>query len=650
MSEMIMNQKMKIGNVEIKNRLVMAAMGCFLAEEDGSAGDKMIAFYESRAKGGAGLIITEITRVNDETGVGEGRQLSVTKDSTIPSIQRLADAVHKHGSKIFIQLHHPGREIFSSLIGGKPVVAPSAIPCGFCQQETRALEFEEVKSLIQDFINGAVRAKKGGVDGVELHGAHGYIFTQFLSPRTNKRNDEYGGSFENRCRFLVEIITGIKKACGKDFPISVRLDVTECYDLIGIDDGIKLEEGIAAAKVAEAAGADAINVSVGNYETINTFIEPVSYEQGWRNGYIKAVKKEISVPVIAVSLIRDPIFAEQMLKDRILDFIAMARPWLADPEWGVKALSDHPEDVRKCICCLYCFETGYLSEPECSINPELFHELNLTPSKNNGAGRRVAVVGSGPAGLEASRILSKRGFAVTLFEANDQPGGQVYLSSLPPHKQKMYWFVEYEMEQLKKQGADVRLNTPGTAEAIKALNPYAVILATGSLPVMPASIEGIKGGNVYQPFEILSGEKEIAGEKVVIVGSGLTGLETAEYLAAKGKKVSVFEMQDKIGSGAYHQVLKDMNAALKKYDVDMHPSHRLVSIQSDAAVFETGDGKTVSTPCDAVVMSLGVRSNNPLEKEVSAFCDKVFVIGDANKTARIAHAVKAGYGIGCSLE
>lgn len=629
----------------------MTAMGCRCADPGCFVGDKMIAYYEARAKGGAGLIFTEITRVNDEHGVGETDQLSVTKDEFIPGIKRLTDAVHSHGSKLFIQLHHPGRQTYSFFIGGKEVVAPSAIPCNVCQQETRALSNAEVKSLVQDFINGAVRAKKGGADGVELHGAHGYLVCQFLSPRTNKRTDEYGGNFENRCRFMVEIIKGIKAACGADYPVTVRLSVTECYEFLGIKDGITIEDGVEIAKTAEKVGADAISVSSGTYETMNAIVEPISFPQGWRNEYIKAVKKAVKVPVIAVGVFREPEYAEKLIEDGVLDFIGMGRTWLADSDWGIKALSGHPEDIRKCTSCLYCFEkvmTG--NDIACSVNADLAREYEVKELKKDGAGRHVAVVGSGPAGLEAARILSLRGFAVTLYEKAGRLGGQVYLSSLPPQKERMGWLVDYEEVQLKKQGVEIHLNTSATAEILKELNPYAVVVATGSLPIMPTSIKGIDGKNVYQTFEVLSGDREIKGDKVVVVGSGLTGLETAEYLAERGKKVSVFEMQDRIGPDAYLQVLGTVTANLLAHAVGMCPSHKLVSIETDKAVFEKCEGGVVEIPCDAVVMSLGVRPNNTLEKDALAFCGKVFSIGDARTVARIAQAVSAGNDIGRSLE
>ena len=297
----------KIGNVTVKNRLVMSPMGIGLAELDGSPSEDMLAFYEARAMGGAGLIIPEITRVNDVHGAGLMRQLSVTQDRHIPGLARLATAVHKHGAKIFIQLHHPGRETVTALTGGQPVVSASAIPCKYLQQETRALTTEEVQHLIAQFVAGAARVQKAGCDGVELHAAHGYLLQQFLSPYTNKREDQYGGSFENRLRMLSEIIAGIRETCGPDFPIGVRLSVEEFLDKTGVsEDYIHIQDGVKIAMALESMGIDFVDVSVGLYETGITCVEPISYPQGWRRELIKAVKDHVHIPVIGVSSIREP--------------------------------------------------------------------------------------------------------------------------------------------------------------------------------------------------------------------------------------------------------------------------------------------------------------------------------------------------------
>ena len=327
----------RIGNLELKNRVVMPAMGCSFAESTGEAGARMIRYYAERAKGGVGLIITEITRVDDETGVGTPNQLSVTNTHMIAQLSHLAEAVHAYGTKIFVQLHHPGNQTPSRLIGGKQPVSASDVTCKVIGEEPRPLTTEEVEAMVKKFVTGAVIAQKAGIDGVEIHAAHGYLVSQFLSPHTNKRTDKYGGSFEGRMRFITEIIMGIKAYCGPKFPISVRMNGSDY-----LEDGITEEDGIAQAKYLEALGISCLNVSCGTYDSGATIIEPSYFAEGWKRHLGANIKKAVSIPVIAVCNIKHPEFAEQLLEDGDFDYVGIARGHLADPYWVAK-----PETVRK---------------------------------------------------------------------------------------------------------------------------------------------------------------------------------------------------------------------------------------------------------------------------------------------------------------
>ncbi len=643
-----------IGKVKIKNRLVMSPMGCGLANLDGTPSEEMIAYYEARAIGGAGLIIPEITRINDVNGSGLMRQLSVTKDSHIEPLAKLAQTVHKHGSKIFIQLHHPGRETVTALLGGQPVVAPSAIPCKMLKQETRELKIEEIAQLIQQFIDGAVRVQKAGCDGVELHAAHGYLLHQFLSPYTNKREDMYGGSFENRLRIVTNIIDGIRKACGPDFPIGVRLSVEEFLDKTGVtEEYIHIQDGVKIAMALEQAGIDFIDSSCGLYETGMTCIEPISFPQGWRKEMLAAVKSHLGIPVIGVSVIREPAVAEKLLEDGSVDFISMGRSWNADPDWGRKVQAGKEKDLRKCISCLRCFES--LNEynaaglpPECSLNPSYCREKKYGDLVTDTKNRKVVVVGGGPSGLCAAQTLALRGMKVVVMDRQKELGGTVNLAKKPPLKERMQWIADYYQYEFESLGVEVKLNTEATIETIMAEKPDAVFLATGALSIIPGKIPGVNGKNVYTVEEVLSGDTEMKEKKVIVIGAGLTGLETAEYLAAMKNQVTIVDMLDKPAPNANHTNVADVCSRLAKSEVNYLFGHSLKEIKADKVLLETlkneeSDATEVEVSCDAVVLSLGFKSDQTLVAGLEEQSVEVKVIGSAYKDGMIAPAVRMAY-------
>jgi 2,4-dienoyl-CoA reductase-like NADH-dependent reductase (Old Yellow Enzyme family)/thioredoxin reductase len=646
----------KIGAVTLKNRLVMSPMGIGLAELDGTPSEDMIAYYEARAAGGAGLIIPEITRVNDLHGAGLMRQLSVTKDRHIEPLSRLATAVHKHGSKIFIQLHHPGRETVSALIGGQPVVSASAIPCKFVQQKTRALETTEVKALIQQFIDGAVRVQKAGCDGVELHAAHGYLLQQFLSPYSNKRTDEYGGSFDNRLRMILEIIVGIREACGSDFPIGVRLSVEEFLDKTGVtEEYIHIQDGVKIAMALEQKGIDFLDVSVGLYETGMTCIEPISFAQGWRRELIKAVRDHVHIPVIGVSVIREPSVAEKFLEDGVEDFVSMGRSWLADEQWAKKVQEGREKELCKCISCLRCFES--LNEwnaagvpAECALNPRMARERKYGDAMYDIAHHSVVVIGGGPSGMMAAKTLAERGCKVTLLDRGSELGGTVNVGKKPPLKERMQWIADYYKEELGRLGVTVQLNTEVTADMVAAKKPDAVIVATGSSPIIPSKISGINGKNVHTVNDVLSGKAELKGKNVVIVGAGLTGVETGEYLCASGNKVTFVDILDQVAPTANRTNVADVCGRLKEYGASYLLGHALKEVRADSVVLEKqADHSEVSIPAEAVVLSLGNRPDNGIAEQLRDKGLNVTVTGCAVRDGTIAPAVRSGFEAGRSL-
>lgn len=640
----------QIGSVTLKNRLVMSPMGIGLANLDGTPSDDMIAYYEARAIGGCGLIIPEITRINDVHGAGLMRQMSVTQDYHIEPLSRLATAVHKHGSKIFIQLHHPGRETVTTLLGGQPTVSASDIPCKYLQQPTRALTNEEIKQLVSQFVDGAVRVQKAGCDGVELHCAHGYLLQQFLSPYTNKRTDEYGGSFENRLRIVCEIITGIRAACGPDFPIGVRLTVEEFLDKTGVtEDYIHIQDGVKIAMALEAQGLDFIDVSVGLYETGMTCIEPMSFPQGWRRELIKAVKDHVKIPVIGVSVIREPAVAEKFLEEGVEDFISMGRSWLADEQWGKKVQEGREKELCKCINCLRCFESlndyNAVGLPaECALNPRLARERNYGELPYDAVHHNVVVVGGGPSGMMAAKTLAERGCKVTLIDRGAALGGTVNQAKMPPLKERMEWIMDYYRAAFEKLGVEVRLNTEATADMVAAMLPDAVIVGTGSKAVVPAKIPGVSGDNVFTVEQVLTGKTNLAGKNVAVIGAGITGIETAEFLAARKASVTVVDLLDKVAPNANHTNVADVCGRLAQYGTKFLLGYALHEIRFDAVeLVKQADQSIVTVPVDAVVMSLGYQPDTSLADELKAKGLQVVAVGSAVKDGTIAPATRTGY-------
>lgn len=641
-----------IGKMTVPNRIVMTAMGNHLAEPDGCVSEADIAFYGARAKGGVGLVITECACVNLAIGKGNCRQMAVDDDKHIEGLKRLADEVHKYGSKIAVQIYHPGRQGIAAINGNTTMQAPSVTECQVVHQPTHEMTKEEIKDTINRFIQGAKRLQKAGIDAVELHGAHGYLINQFLSPYTNLRTDEYGGSFENRMRFLDEIIDGIRKECGKDYPIIVRISADEQMGYVGHPElGLKLEDGVKIAKHLEAKGIDAIDVSCGIYETMNTAWEPVGFDQGWKIHIPARIKEAVSIPVIGVAVIREPEYAEKILSEGKVDFIGSARQFFADPEWANKAKAGKEKSIRKCISCLYCMETLMACDISqipmaCAINYEGGRENQYGDDrlKKDGNGRVVTIIGAGPAGMEAARILAKRGFKPVVFEKRSEVGGQIVYGSKPPKKEKVAWLIDYQKGQLEELGVEVKLNHAPTLEELKSLNPYAVFVAQGSNPIMPESIPGINGEKVYTPIDILSGKVTLKGRKVAVIGSGMTGLETAEFLGAQGNEVSVFEMADEIGPGLFFQNLIDVMGRVREHGIKLYPNHKLVKIDGTTVTLEKTDTKELKTfEFDAVVLSLGTTPNTEMVEEIKKTFAKVILLGDAAKAGRIEGAISSGY-------
>ena len=674
---------MNIGTLTVKNRTVMTAAEMSLGQTNGCPTEKMMAYYEERAKGGVGLIIPGVCRVNDMGAASTFTQLSMANDYNIEPMREFVRRIHRHGAKLAVQLHHPGRQGYASSINTLPVVIPvvERFPkvldalfrctplllgleekkiCMSVQSPSKcelsahgatrihAMSRREVKKLIRDFIDAAERCQKAGVDAVELHGGHGYMIQQFLSPNTNRRTDEYGGSFENRLRFLREIVEGIRARCGRDYPLIVRLTVDEMYDRIGMPGkGYGLEEGKRIAKRLEELGVDAINVTSACYDVYNRWLEPTSYEPGWRAYLAKEIKSVVSIPVIAANFMRSPEQAERQLEEGYQDFIGSARSFICDPHWVKKIEEGHPEQIRRCIGCLHCISSFMTNAKvgksgECALNPGVGLEPAYEEPVRDGAGRRIVIVGAGIAGLAAAETMARRGFAVTVLEKEDGPGGQLNTAAACNLKSKLFWAIEDRLAVLKALGVELRYGAEATVETVKALAPYAVIAATGAAPIRPRSIEGIDLPQVCTAPEIIHRAKVLRDQRVLVAGSGMTGLETAEILNETGNQVTVLEMADEIAPGTWFQLIDDEMERLHPCDTSFLPGHKLLRIlPGEVEVEECKTGARKRIRADSVVLSLGVKPEDRLAKELQRALPRVFIAGDASASGTIADAVKS---------
>jgi len=623
----------KIGIMKLKNRIVMPPMGTNFSAEGGSVTKRLKNYYVERAKGGVGLIIVEGAYV-EPMGRGSVRQLAVDHDNKIPGLRELATAVRASGAKIALQLFHGGRQSLSSVIGTQPVSA-SEVFCRLTGETPRALTVQEIKDVVEAFAEAARRAKEAGFDAVEIHGAHGYLINQFLSPLTNKRTDQYGGDVKRRTRFLLEILERIKEKVGIGYPVLCRINGDDC-----IEGGITLEEAKATAKMLEAGGVDALHISAGIYDSpVPVTTAPMALPRGNLVHLAAGIKEVVGVPVIAAGRINDPELAEEILRQGKADLVSMGRALLADPYFPKKAAAGALDEINRCTACDECISRLVFNEDiACSVNAALGKEEEYRIKKAD-VPKRILVVGGGPAGMEAARVSALRGHEVILCEKSDRLGGQLNLAAVPPHKEEIKNVIAYLEPQIRKLGVKVTLRKEVTPSLVEKIKPDVVFIATGSVPLVPENLK-VKGGNIVTANNVLAGVASV-GEKVVVVGGGMVGAETAEFLAEKGKKVTVMEMLGRIGVDMVPMVIMLLYRRLKELGVVMLTNAKVEEIRGDGVVYEK-DWKKQTVEADSVVLAMGSKPNIGLEKALEGKVSKVYAIGDAKEPSNVLNAIHEG--------
>lgn len=637
----MLTQPVRIGHIELRNRIAMPPMTmCYAAADDGVS-QREIDYLSERAKGGVGLIIVGGACVEGDMGklFASTPVLCIDRDDLIPGYRKLTDALHGHGAKAAIQLYHAGRQTTLEKTGGRPPIAPSAVTTKLLgivpMPDSRAATLEEVYALEDAFAEAARRAQGAGFDAVLIDGGAGYLIGQFMSPFTNKRTDAYGGSLENRMRFPLKIIEKTKKKVGDDFTLLFDLPSDEL-----IDGGIDVDESTKMAKILEAAGIDAFRVHVALYETYQYVIPPAAVPHAVHARLGRALKENLTTAKVMLGhRINDPWIAERVLAEGAADVVLLGRPLIADPEFCNKVIEDRPEDIRKCIACnIGC--AGYIvagRPATCTVNPRVGKEGALKMERASRP-KTVMIAGAGVGGLEAALVASQRGHSVSLYEKTDHIGGWAAVGCIPPHKHEIKDLLEYYERQLGKQGIAVHYGVTVDRRLIHDEKPDVVILATGSVALTPP-IPGIDAPHVHSFLDILTGKAK-AGDDVVVIGGGQTGLETAEYLAEMGKSVTVIEMQAEAGADMELFTKVMTMPRLEKLRIKLVTGETVTSIDADSV--HCGDQRF---DAETVVVAVGQRSDSDICADVAGAAPQVYTIGDCVAPRRLLNAIHEGFGV-----
>jgi len=630
-----------IGPMTAKNRLLMPAMSInFGVDEQGFVTEQLIDYFVARARGGAGMLLVGGGAVHP-TGVELPDLPKLWKDACIPSLTRMVDAVRPFEACFGVQLMHGGRQSYHD-----QKVAPSAIPApAVVKGIPKALDLVEIDELVAAFGDAARRCREAGFDFIEIHAAHGYLINQFMARNSNKRDDRYGGRFDNRIRFLMALLADIKAKAGRDYPVGVRINGNDF-----IKDGWTLDDTLRLAPILETAGADYLHVSAGVYGSTELTIPSVYAPQGCFVHLAEAVKQVVSLPVVAVGRIKHADMADRIIAEGRADAVAMGRALLADPELPNKARANGAA-IRPCIgCCLGCIHAVLQLEPGgCVVNPDVGREYLLKDEDTADASRVVLVVGGGPAGLAAARMAAVRGHRVVLIEASDAPGGLFRLATRAPGRQEAGDILAYFEAELARLQVDIRYQTLLTAGLLDDIAPDIVVLATGSLPDTPI-IKGFSGTKmaIYSVVEVMGGELP-EGDRVIVLGGGQSALMLADFMAEAGKTVVVLNRGRHFGEEMSSNDRFYLRERLNRNKVQLYKNVVVEAFLARGARFRAGENTDVLEDMDALVISEGMTVIRPDRRLFKDRATAVHMIGDAKEPRNLMLAIAEGEELGRSF-
>jgi len=630
-----------LGGMTVPNRIVVPGHYPAMRDPDTLPGDRLIAYWESKAKGGVGMICTGVWGVHPTTVMAPSRM-----PQAVEKLKRAADTIKQHGTRFLVQLWHGGSQSISGLVGNQGWSA-SAVPSRPGAPVPHAMTKDEIKEFIEGFASTAAEVKKAGVDGVELHGAHGYLFNQFMSPVTNKRSDEYGGDMEGRMRFTLEVIDAVRGAVGDDFVLGIRFNGDEFRP-----GGYTLDNMLLMAPMmADTGKLDYLNVSTGGYQVI----APMYFPLGHSVYLASEIRQVVDLPVCCIGRINDPVQAERILAEHHADLVAMNRATICDPEMPKKAREGRLDEIRKCLACSEgCWQNVSDRHPlgvTCAYNPTVGKEgipgwLEMIPAQ---AKKRVMVIGGGPAGLETARVAAARGHEVSVWDKNDELGGLIRVAAKPPSREDMEEVPRYYQYQMELLDVGVHLNSEVTVETVKKENPDVVVVATGSLPRVPDDIEGVDQDNVVNVRDVLTGKIE-AGQNVLIVDyqRHIQGLGTADFLAKQGKSVEVITPDPSPGEDMEGITRMALYQRLYTAGVKLTPNTLLQKIDGNTVTVANGftEEERVIEDVDTVVLSFGGIEDNALYYALKGQVKELYSVGDCKGVRKLLWATSDGAALG----